>query len=121
MHDPLIARRAAGALQIKDDVLADAAYIGNARACQRARDLAGRRLQRLGLAADPDAFNHIASHLPCQAAGDGFDFRQFRHPFSGAISSSRLRVSQFPVVSSPTISSNLYLRHPNGIYATIQL
>src|SRR6516162_8620651 len=84
MHDPLTApgRRSALesiALQVENDVPPHAPDSHNARLFEDGQDVLRRRLQRLGLLAQPNRLDDIAGDTLVQSARNGFYFREFRH------------------------------------------
>src|SRR5580658_4979102 len=60
--------------QFKDDVLACAMHDENSAAGKLVRLLSRRRLERLGIGAEPRLDNAIAAHAIMNAARNGFNF-----------------------------------------------
>jgi hypothetical protein len=65
--------------QVEDDMFAHAANSDDTAVFEGRGDCRRGRLQRLFLLAQPDRFNDLSRDPFGKAAGDGFDFGQFRH------------------------------------------
>ncbi len=66
-------------IQIEDDVLAHPADGQDAAVLERSSNLTRGRFQRLLLLSQPDGFDDVSRHSLGEAAGNGFDFGEFRH------------------------------------------
>lgn len=67
------------ALEVENDVFADAANREDAGVFESGGDFRRGGLEDLGLFAEPDGFYYVACYALGEAAGDGFDFREFGH------------------------------------------
>jgi hypothetical protein len=84
VNDPLQALRFA-ILKIEDDVFAYAVDAFDPAAGQLLGHQLRRRLERLGLSAEPGGFDTVPTETLIDSAGNGFDFRQFGHSSSSVI------------------------------------